>query len=142
VSRKKPFVPYLRVTETHPEDDPKRLAIRLAELLGGIGNKRADAAAFIEQAKAEKQKANDMTAVLIELDKRKRNPPAKTSRMDPYNTYDADMIKEERKGYQDRAAELHAMAADCLQEVDGYQREMLEVQTKLREGNTRVVPVS
>jgi hypothetical protein len=134
------FVPYLRVTETKPEDAPERLAVRLAEIINGIGNFYAEADAFKRQGTSERSKAAGLRNVIFELKERKKNPPAKVSRMDPYNTYDLEACEAELQGYKDRSVEMDSLAAQQLEKRDKLQLEMIDVQSRIRRGNVRVVP--
>lgn len=134
------FVPYLRVTETKQEDDPKRLAIRLAEIINGIGVLYGDVQTFKTQATSERAKAANLRNVIFELKERKKNPPKKVSRMDPYNTYDLEACEKEMKLYKDRAIEMDQTAADQTKKREELQVEMVDVQSRIRRGNVRVIP--
>ena len=129
--RRKPGKYELVVTKSRPEDAPERLAIRTAELLTGIRNGNFDVQAFNTQAQAEKKKATDLTMVIMTLEDRKKDPPKKVSRMDPYATYDLDMCLEERDQYVERSKEYTVTAGEITERIAGYEQELLEVRAKL-----------
>lgn len=129
----------LIVTQNRPEDSPKRLAIRLANVLQREQNARADAFALRRDAKTEERKALEMNTVLRQLREHNRKKAAalkageewKRSRMDPFESYDEDAIKAERLMLIDRTRELSELANRQEQIAADAKAESLELQKQL-----------
>lgn len=123
----------LKFTYSRPEDDPQRLALRIVELMQGVLNRGKDKDSHLAGVRAERQKAQQLQAVIFELKERKSGRKiVKFSRMDPYNTYDLDLCLQELEDYKTNARNLQNLADGFSQEVTSMQAEIIEVQTKLR----------
>jgi hypothetical protein len=94
------------------------LAIWMAEALGRKSYYERQAAAFRLQSQNERRKATDRNTLLFQLKEynrqKKRDIQAgivrKVSRMEPMETYDKDMLEQERVLFQSRANEFHKTA--------------------------------
>ena len=128
-----------KVESSKPEDSAENVAIELAASLQLEMNARADAAEFKEQAQRERKKALDFSGVMIMLNEyqRKKEKTLKAgeewnpSRMEPMESYDMDMIKEERLMLIGRAKELDELATDAIDIANGAQKKSLALQKKL-----------
>ena len=129
----------LKVESYRPEDTPKNLAIKLAGALQIEMNARTDAKEFRGQAARERQKAREFGNTLIRLGeyqrKKKRTIDAgeewKPSRMEPMESYDDQMIKEERVMLIERAASLDGLAHQYELIADEAKLTAAEAQKKL-----------
>lgn len=131
-----------KVEGHRPEDEPRAVAIRLANALQAESNARADVASFREQAHSERRKAKEMDATLIRLAEYNRKKAAdiaagvvrKVSRMEPMETYDAAMIKDERAMLIARGQNFTELADEAERRAKAARAEGEALQRQLREG--------
>lgn len=122
----------LRLDYNCPEDDPAMLAERLAEALNGALLRQADAEAFHTQARAERQKATELQAVVLQLDERKRNPPARVRRMDALAMYDRDKCAADVVMLRERAVSLQKQGDEYAQDARSYREQAERLQSAIR----------
>lgn len=118
----------VRIVETNgvkfeiAEDDGETLeslAVNLAESLSRKSYYESQASAFRTQAQNERRKAQERVTILFQLkeyNKQKRNwgPDHKVSRMEPMESYDAELIEEERKLFLQQANDFHKKSDDFI----------------------------
>ena len=129
----------LKAESFRPEDSPKTLAIELAHYLQEEMNAKADSLEFRAQADRERQKCKGFNGTLTMLREynRKKNKAIKDgqmwtpSRMEPMESYDEDMIKEERLMMLERANDLETKANKSDEIGVDAKRKSLELQAKL-----------
>lgn len=134
-----------KVETDRPEDSPKNLAIQLAQSLQNEMNARGDAKEFRGQASRERQKAREFGNTLIMLGEYNRKKKIsidsgnewKPSRMEPMESYDEQMIKEERvmlieraKSLDDLAHQYELIADDAKIKAAKAQKKLIEVAGK------------
>ena len=129
----------LKIESDRPEDDPKNLAIKLADAMQIEISAKKDAFEFRQQAQRERMKAKQHGNTLVMLreynrkkkkaidDGKEWNP----SRMEPMETYDEDKIKKERIKYIERARELDDLANDYDSKAKEAQLRVQQLQKKL-----------
>jgi hypothetical protein len=135
----------LKVESFRPEDSPKNIAIELAHYLQEEMNAKADAAEFRAQANRERQKCKGFNGTLTMLREynRKKKKAIKDgqtwepSRMEPMESYDEDMIKEERLMMLERANDLDTKANESDEIGVGAKRKSLELQKRLIEVSSK-----
>ena len=129
----------LKIETSRPEDSATNLALRLANSLQLEMNALQDARTFREQAARERQKAKEFSNTLIMLGEYNRKKAKaikngeiwKVSRMEPMETYDEKMVKEERVMLIERAKELENLAQNSDKIASDAKRETVELQKKL-----------
>lgn len=113
------------------------LAINLAEAYSNKNLFENQGHAFMQQAQFERQKANDRTFLLFKLDEYKRDkknwgPDHKISRMEPMETYDPEMLEEERQLFLKRANEFHEQSNDFFAKAKKEQLKISSIQVKIK----------
>lgn len=131
----------LKIEISREEESSKNLAIKLAYLLQKEMAAKEDARCFKEQAKNERAKAKEFSNIIVmlyEYQRRKKqaqnigqewNP----SRMEPMETYDEDMLKEERLMLINRARDFDDLANKYEKTANESKCEIIKIQKKLIE---------
>jgi hypothetical protein len=129
----------LKVESFREEDSPKNLAIRLADFLQEEMAARTDAREFKAQAVRERRKAKDFSGVLIMLNEYQRKKKSalasgeewEPSRMEPMESYDEEIIRDERIMLINRAKRLDKKANKHEKIAEKAKLAAAEVQKKL-----------
>jgi len=125
----------IRVTEYRQEEDPSHLAIKMAELMNDAVNHDKDYQTFVQAAMAERQKAMQIQNVIFQLKEQEVGGIKSTSRMDPLNTYDLDMCKEQLDNLKESALEFQKIAMDHADKASKARNEAELLQRKIRKLN-------
>jgi hypothetical protein len=127
----------VKVERTRPENSPKWLSMQLVEAFEEERVHRMEKESYKTNACSEGQKVQQLKAVIHELKERKKNPPKKISRMDPYNTYNLDLCKEELTQAMDRMQEFTQTAAKHAEGERTAQITQRDLQKRLKDVNAR-----
>lgn len=121
------------------QDDPKDLATRIAELHQDIQVFRAEATSYANQARSERQKANELRDVMRQI----AEDPSRESlvlinprtgrprRMNPYKEYSVAALQEQLEQHEADAAEFDATSRKKQQAMAEAQRELRVVEKAL-----------
>lgn len=126
-----------KVERTRPENTAEWLAKQLIEALESERVHRMERQSYEVNARSEAQKIQQFKEVIRELKRRKKNPPKKVSRMDPYNTYDLGMCEEELAQSIQRRQEFIQAIADHTEGEKTAQRKQKMIQKRLAEINKK-----
>lgn len=107
------------------------LAMLKVEAMQGHSLKQQDAQAYQLQAANERTKGQQFVVVLQQLKDRKRNPPAKVSRMDPLSEYDVDKVKDELEMIKARAQNFSDLSAKYQREAEQHMRDVVSIDVRL-----------
>jgi hypothetical protein len=130
----------LKVETADPLDmyEPSVLATDLAMALQGISNYQADADAFAKRANVDRTKASALRELAEEVRERKKNGrPAKVSRMDPLDSYDAEAIETQARQHDANAVMFDQKASKAREDTEKSRKESDRLQRLLAKVNKR-----
>lgn len=121
------------------EDDGETLeslAIQLAEALSAKSYYDGQESAFRLQSQNERRKAQERNTIIYQLKEYNRqkkhwSPDHKVSRMEPMETYDAELLEQERQELIKRANDFHEEADKFAKLAKDEQRKIIATQAKL-----------
>jgi len=121
----------LRV-DREPED-PRKLAVQLAEALQGAADNKSEAETLRSAAKAERSKAMSTRDTMVRVREYRRSTPpdAPRRRMDPMAEYDLSAMETERQQQTARAEHLRTKADEHEQESKKQGARVKEIQLKI-----------
>jgi len=126
-----------KIEHDRPEDSPNSLAIRLVEAFQAAANSQADADALRFSAQSERTKAQQIQDAIFQLKERKKNPPAKVSRMDPLNEYSLEACETQLAELKKNSVELQKTSDEHAQEAMRQRNEAERLQRLIREANDK-----
>ena len=127
----------VKVERTRPENSAKWLAMQLVEAFEKERVHRVEKQSYKINANSEGQKIQQLKAVIHELKEREKNPPKKISRMDPYNTYDLNLCKEELDQAIGRMQEFTQIASKHADDERTAQIDQRNIQRRIKDANTK-----
>ena len=83
------------------------------------------------------RKIQQLKDVIRELKEREKNPPKKVSRMDPYNTYDLGLCKEELEQAISRMQEFTQTSAKHAEDERTAQINQRSLQKRIQDVNAK-----
>jgi hypothetical protein len=129
-----------KIETDRPEDSAGFIATELADSLQIEISARNDIKEYKEAANREREKAKQLSSVLVMLSEYKRKKKEalknkeewKVSRMEPMETYDENAIKKERIELIERAKQFDKLSLDFDQIAQEEKTKQILFQKKLR----------
>ena len=118
-----------KVEATRPEEAAEHQALLLAEALADAQLFEAQMNEYLDAAKREMQKADDLNEVLAKV---KAGTYKSQRRMDPYATYDPAAILAEIRQARERQVEFNETAMENMKLLNDARRRSEEAQKKLK----------
>ena len=119
----------------------EQLAIWMAESMGRKAYYERQAMAFRQQCQFERQKATERNTIMFQLKEynrqKKRDVLAgvvrKVSRMEPMETYDREILEQEKNLFQERANDFHIKADNFDNLANKEELKIKEYQKRISE---------